>query len=139
MTDQTDRCSNICNLHTVLTLSKRLSDYGLTLPRLCVIFSTPANKCWYMVPLTFKQSGLYLTFSTWFVKNMRIIWIEKIKLILKRHFLENKIVYAACHKMQYIFLLLEFIKLIFRGVFILVFAYMNVGCLKLNEPWQFAL
>jgi hypothetical protein len=39
--------------------------------------------------LTFKCSGRYLNFTTWFMKNV-LFEQEKIKLLNKQHFVENK-------------------------------------------------
>ena len=40
-----------------------------------------------------------LYFSTWFMKNVLYEW-EKVKLLSKRHFVENKTDYAHVLKMQ---------------------------------------
>ena len=60
---------------------------------------------------------------------------KKIKLWNKWHFVEKKVeIMQHFLKMQYISLLLKYIKYICRDVFFIhVFMYVNIGCLKVKE------
>jgi len=62
--------------------------------------------------LTCKGPGWYLNCSTWFIKNINIIWTLKDKLWNKWHFMENETNLQHFFKMQY-FLVAQMCKINF--------------------------
>jgi hypothetical protein len=63
---------------------------------------------------------------------MSIIWTEKIKLWNEWHFLKTETQIMQILKMQSISLLLKHTKWAYKGVFLHMFAYANMGHLKAN-------
>jgi hypothetical protein len=58
--------------------------------RIIISWNVPIHSYVYLNLYPF---GLYVNFSTWFMKN--IIWTEKTKIIKQQHFVENETDYAA--------------------------------------------